>query len=175
MQAICINAGWQIGELWRVDADTKMLRWEAAWHVSSATAAAFVAAGRAASSSSGEVASRSWIADQFVWLTAIDTAPVFERAALAAAACYLRDAIALPVRAGTVLAILVFYHRHIASRDPDLRTTLESVSSQIGQFFERMRAEKQLRQYAQQLMDAQEQDARASPASCTTRSARPWR
>ncbi|GEM_PF-628439 len=157
LQAICINAGWQVGELWRVDSDLQTLIWESAWHVSSAAAKAFVEAGETMQLAEGEVTYRAWKADQFVWVTNIDQPTNSERAALAEAAG-LRDAIALPIRAGNVLAILAFYNTTISPRDPDLRTTLESISSQIGQFMERMRAEGQLRQYAQQLMDAQEQE-----------------
>lgn len=159
LQAICINTGWQIGELWKVDPDSQMLIWEAAWYASSSptAAAAFTNGAESCPRTGNEIVCQAWKADQFVWSTNIDLSPEFPRAALAEAVG-LHDAIALPVRAGNVLAILAFYSDRISSRDPDLRTTLESVASQIGQFLERMRAADQLRQYAQQLMHAQEQE-----------------
>ncbi len=41
LQAICEGIGSELGELWRVDATSNVLRWEGSWHVPSLEAREF--------------------------------------------------------------------------------------------------------------------------------------
>jgi hypothetical protein len=60
LQAICEELGWDIAELWHVDAASNVLRLDGAWHAPALDATQFAALGQAAAypGGSGKVAKR---------------------------------------------------------------------------------------------------------------------
>jgi PAS domain S-box-containing protein len=157
LQTICSGGEWDLGELWRVDADANLLRWEAAWHVPSLPAAAFVAASRTLTFPPGSgLPGQVWARGQPLRMLEVTADDTLLRTAQAGSAG-LHDAFAFPICSGsTVLGVLVFFSRAPRPPDPELLTMLANLGSQVGQFFERMQAAERLRQYAQRLVNVQE-------------------
>jgi PAS domain S-box-containing protein len=157
LEAICTGIGWDLGELWRVDSNANLLRWEGAWHVPALQAAPFVAASRAMSFPPGaDLPGQVWVTGQTHRLADIAVAEDAPRQSLASG-LGLNHCVAFPIRgSSTVLGVLLFWSREALSYDVDLLTTFADIGSQIGLFFDRMRAEERLRHYVARVVDAQE-------------------
>ena len=157
LEAICTSIGWDLGELWRVDSNANLLRWEGTWHLASLQAAAFVDASRTITFQPGsDLPGQVWATGRPLRLTDITSNDAFLRRSLAAS-MGLGHCVAFPIRGGrTVLGVLMFWSRESGPYDAELLTTLADLGSQIGLFFERMRAEERLRQYVRRVVDAQE-------------------
>jgi PAS domain S-box-containing protein len=157
LEAICLTIGWDLGELWRVDAHANRLHWEGAWHPPSLDAAAFVDASRTITFPPGsDLPGQVWASGQPLRLTDVPPDQDSPWRSLAAD-IGLRHGVAFPIRGGsTVLGVLMFWSRESHPYDTELLTTLTDLGNQIGLFFDRMRAEERLRQYVRRIVDAQE-------------------
>jgi signal transduction histidine kinase len=140
-----------------VESNANLLRWEGAWHAPSLQAAAFVDASRTTTFRPGsDLPGQVWATGRPLRLMDITSDDAFLRRPCAASAG-LHDALAFPIRGGgTVLGVLMFWSRESRPYDAELLTTLVDLGSQVGLFFERMRAEERLRQYVRRVVDAQE-------------------
>jgi PAS domain S-box-containing protein len=157
LEAICAGMGWDLGELWRVDSNANLLRWEGAWHMPALQAATFVDASRAMSFPPGaDLPGQVWAAGRPLGLADVAVAADAPRQSLASS-LGLKHCVAFPIRgSNTVLGVLLFWSREALSHDADLLTTITDLGSQIGLFFDRMRAEERLRHYVARVVDAQE-------------------
>ncbi|MDX6647568.1 MAG: hypothetical protein QOK40_3295 [Miltoncostaeaceae bacterium] len=136
--------GWDVGMLWSVDLRTRRLRCDDVWHDAGLADLDVGPPSRelplsAAAGLPGTV----WETGEPAWLddpSAGADAP--QRAA--AARLGLRSAIALPIRShGEVLAVIEFARRERWRPDGELIAMMATIGSQLGQFFERKRAERE--------------------------------
>jgi signal transduction histidine kinase/CheY-like chemotaxis protein len=151
LETICRGVGWELGEYWRVDAETNLLRWENDWRMPAFDGSAFVTTSHVATFARDvDLPGRVWASGRPEWVADID-ATTSARAALAIEAG-LHCAFAFPILGGAeVLGVMLFFCRAAQPHDPDLLITMADIGSQIGQFFERAQAEERLWQYTQRL------------------------
>ena len=138
--------GWQIGAMWTVDEEQKILKSLTYWKSFSVSAAKFETetAQRQFSFGAG-LPGRIWKTRKATWLEDVTIDDNFPRAP-AAAEAKLRSAFAFPVLAGDkFLGVIEFFSDKIRQPDEALLEMFRSVGSQIGQFMERSRAEEALR------------------------------
>lgn len=147
LQAVCENLGWEIGSLWRVDADAGLLRCAETWHAPTAQVAEFDKVTRASSFSPGVgLPGRVWSTARSVWIPDVTMDDNFPRAPSAAKEG-IHGALGFPILLGDeVLGILEFFSREIQKPDADLLLALSVIGSQIGQFMERKDAERAVKE-----------------------------
>jgi len=160
LRCICEGAGWEIGQLWRVDSPSNLLRWDGAWQEPAARAAAFEALSRGTSFAPGVgLPGRVWQAGQPAWIPDITQDNNFPRGPVASQHG-LRGAAAFPIRNGqAVTGVIEFFSRKVRLPDGDLLKLMDDLGSQIGQFVERRRAEEALQRSQEQLRQAQKMEA----------------
>ena len=150
LESICEGLGWQLGELWIVDADRQLLHWQGTWRGFEIDAAQLEEISRDTTFERGAgLPGRVWASRQPDWLSDVDrTGRCFLRSS-AAAAAGLRAAFAFPIQTGgTVLGVMAFFSRENREPDEDVSLMLEALGSQIGHFVERKRVEEKLVQLA---------------------------
>ena len=137
LRAICDAIGWEVGELWRVDAAADVLCCAATWHSSGIDAAAFNAAERRAVFERGcGLQGRVWASGEPAWITDLSNDSGVPGGA--AAPLGLRGALAFPIRTGEdVIGVMAFFRRHGQPPDGDLLRMLDALGRQIGGFVER--------------------------------------
>lgn len=155
LSAICAGGGWDAGALWTVGDRTDATRCVHAYATPAMDASRFVAATRAAEFGPGVgVAGRVVRRGAAVWIDDVSGDPTLPRAALAMQEG-LRAGAAFPIRgAGRVIGVLEFFGHALRERDDALLADLDVVSSQIGQFLERRRAEERLRASEARLLES---------------------
>ncbi|HEY1418117.1 MAG TPA: ATP-binding protein, partial [Myxococcaceae bacterium] len=152
LRAICQGLDWDVGGLWRLDADRKKLWVVDLWHSPTINAPRFVSATRTADFSRGSgLPGEVWASGAPVWLPDVVHSSSFVRAADAAAEG-LHSALGFPILlAGEVLGVVDLFSREIRPPDPEVLELLRNLGSQIGQFIERKRAEQALEDARTQL------------------------
>ena len=153
LRAVCEGLGWQVGNLWVVDrdgaadGDDPVLRLRQTWRTADAACPRFEAASRTTVFRRGEgLPGRVWEEGRPLTIQDVADDALFPRARLAAEEG-LHGAIAFPVVAkGEVAGVVEFFRREVRAADDDLLETFASVGTQVGQFFERRRAEEELRE-----------------------------
>jgi len=158
--ALCRALDCDAAEIWDVERDAAVARCVEAL-ARSADAEDFADGARGRTIGRGEgVAGRAWLGGKCVWARDIAADPASARAAAAG----FRSAVAVPLLHGEVLGMAVFYARQTWELDADLLDMLESVGSQVGQFIERRRAEREraelLELTARALRDAEASERR---------------
>jgi len=146
LRALCESLDWDLATLWRVDAESGMLRCTDLWSKAASAVAFFEKASRGVLLARGEgLPGRAWADRAPAWFVDLTDAAVFLRAA-AAAADGLRSAHAFPVLLGDeVLGVIELFARREREPDAELSDMMASLGRQVGQFVERRRAEEQLR------------------------------
>jgi PAS domain S-box-containing protein len=146
LRAICDAIGWEVGELWRVDAAAEVLRCEATWHSSVIDGAAFDAVSRTTTFARGSgLQGGVWASGEPAWIAEPADAADVPRSA--AARLGLRGAVAFPVRTGeTVIGVMAFFRPDGQPPDGDLLQMLDALGRQIGGFVERHEAAAALRE-----------------------------
>jgi len=147
LEAISTSIGWELAELWNVDAEGQVLRWAGAWHISGLEVGEFEAISREMTLAPGaDVPGCAWSTGEPVWLTDA-LAAMHPARASALEPLGLRAALGCPVRGTTgVIAVLTFFSRSPRPRDDDLDAVMDDVSGRIGQLIERQRALEALEQ-----------------------------
>ena len=145
LEGVCTALGWQLAEVWRVDADADLLRWSRSWHDPAQDFSEFVATAPAMTFARGEgLVGRAWERSAPVWMTDVTTDPAFRRWAIAARQG-LHGAFAFPIRAlRGITGVLVFYSRRASPPDESLLQVVDDLGLQIGQFIERKQTEEAL-------------------------------
>jgi signal transduction histidine kinase len=145
LQAICEGAGAELGELWRVDPESNLLRWAGAWHTPSLDVGEFEAI-RQDTTFSPETGlpGHVWASGRPEWLDDLCRNRFIRAAAVAKPS--LRQAFAFPVRCGSaVTGVMAFYSRSVMQHDDEMLQMLDVLGSQIGNFIEHKRAEDEIR------------------------------
>jgi GAF domain-containing protein len=143
LQIVCESLTWAWGALWVVAPRGDVLICIETWHSAAARFPQFEAACRQRTFARGVgLPGRVWADARPAWIPDIVRDLNFPRAPIAAGEG-LHAAFGFPILlGGEVLGAMEFFSREIAQPDADLLQMLGSIGSQIGQFLERRRAEK---------------------------------
>jgi PAS domain S-box-containing protein len=145
LQAVCEDLNWDVGMLWRPDRTTGVLRCVHVWHRAMLTVLDFVAASRDTVFAPGEaLPGQVWASRVPIAIPDVAKEAGILRGPIAAREG-LHGGVAFPILlAGEVLGVLEFFGRDVVDHGEDLLRTLGAIGSQIGQFIERKRAERDL-------------------------------
>lgn len=145
LETVCEGLGWQVGVLWSVDHQERVLRCIDIWHSPSIDTTDFEAACATTPFVEGVgLPGRIWETGKPVWISNLKKDRNFPRA-LAAEHSGLRAGFGFPILLGNeVLGVIEFFSQEIRQPDRELLEMIASVGSQIGQFQERKRAEEKL-------------------------------
>jgi two-component system cell cycle sensor histidine kinase/response regulator CckA len=143
--AICECLGWELGELWRVDADANVLRWVGSWHAPALDGAAFTALSREMTfGPDSGIPGRVWASGRALWMSDVTEETCFVRAAEASRAG-LRAACGFPVAGREGLgAVAVFFSRVVRQPDPELLDLVGDVASRVGLYIDYQRTREDL-------------------------------
>lgn len=147
LQTICDSLEWEMGALWYVDPEAHILRYGESWQRPGVELAEFAAVSRSHTFGPGiGLPGRVWGSGEPAWIVDVTQDANFPRAPMAATAG-LHSAFAFPLRFGTdVLGVIEFFSRERRAPDDELLQMVATVGGQLGQFLERTRAEKALRE-----------------------------
>ena len=159
MQAICESEGWQIGAIWHVDRDARVLRCAEVWHRPGNGLEALAESTRSLSFAMGAgLPGRVWALGRPLVID-IETDTNYTRKP-AAVAAGLRSAMAFPILlAGEVTGVIDFLGRDMPAADDKLLDMFSAIGQQLGAFFERKRVEREWQGLEAQLRQAHKMDA----------------
>jgi len=143
--AVGEGLGWDLGELWAVAPEGDRLHCLGVWRSPDHPAGEFEAATRR-STFPREVGlpGRVWSGGGPCWIPDVTADPNFPRASMAAEEG-LHGAFGCPISlGGEVLGAVAFYSGEVRQPDADTLEMMATVGGQIGQFFDRKRAERAL-------------------------------
>lgn len=145
LETVCEGLGWQVGVLWSVDHQEKVLRCVDIWHTPAIDATEFERACVTTTFVKGlGLPGRIWESGKPVWIPNLRKDRNFPRAAFAERSG-LRAGFGFPILLGNeVLGVIEFFSQEIRQPDRELIEMIGSVGSQIGQFQERKHAEEKL-------------------------------
>ena len=154
LKAIGDSLDWELGILWGVDEQKRLLRVVDLWHAQRLHATEFVAESSQRTFASGiGLPGRVWASGAPASITDVATAPNFPRAPVAAQVG-LHGAFAFPIRIGErVYGVIEFYSREVREPDRDLLNMMGDIGIKIGQFVERKQTEEALRQTEAKLIE----------------------
>ena len=164
LQALCEALDLEAGVFWHAEPGETELRCIAIRCPANALASAFEGETRRAVLRPGEeLPGRAWSEGQPLWIADLSSDAQSPRDS-AGVAAGLRSAFAFPICvADTVIAVIEFFSRDLRARDETLLTMLNAAGSQIGQFVERRRTQREIKEYAASLEEARrEQEGNAS-------------
>ncbi len=146
LQNICEGFGWEIGELWQVDSNSKAMKLKNIWHVPSMELSGFAEFSREFTFSIGTgLPGRVWAIGQPVWITDVITDINFHRATMALK-LGIHGAMAFPIIKGNeVIGAMVFFTRNVLHPDDNLSNVMADMGRRIGAFIDRRAAEGLLR------------------------------
>ncbi len=144
LQYICEAVGWEVGELWYVNADSNTLHIEGSWHVPSYEVEEFEKASRKTILFPGiDLVGRVLSSNQPAWIDNVVADKNFPRAPIAERVG-LHGAFAFPIRVNDNIAcVMAFYNREIVQLDDELLQLFEALGKQVGDFIKRTRAEEE--------------------------------
>jgi PAS domain S-box-containing protein len=144
LQYVCEALGWELGELWCVNADSNTLHVEGSWRLPSYEAEEFERAGRKTVLFPGiDLVGRVLSSGQPAWISNVVNDSNFPRAPIAARVG-LHGAFAFPVRVGEATnCVMAFYNREIVQPDDEMLQMFDALGSQVGDFIKRTQAEEQ--------------------------------
>jgi PAS domain S-box-containing protein len=144
LQYVCEALDWELGELWRVNAESNTLHLEGSWHVPAYEVEEFEKAGRKTILFPGiDLVGRVLAAGQPVWVDNVVEDENFPRAPIAERVG-LHGAFAFPIRVGDdVSCVMAFYNREIVQPDDEILQMFDALGRQVGDFIKRTRAEEE--------------------------------
>jgi PAS domain S-box-containing protein len=143
LEAIGEALGWEAGGLWRVANDR--LRCAEVWCSPAVDDAAFRTFTQTDFTTGAGLPGQVWVHAAPAWVPDVLAHPGFARPG-EAVRTGLRSAFAFPVLNGTeVVGVLEFFSREVRPADQQVLATMTDIGRQIGQFWERKRAEEELR------------------------------
>jgi PAS domain S-box-containing protein len=139
LEAVCGTLGWEVGNLWQVDHDRRVLVHVDSWQRDGSTEE-FVTASAVRRFQSGiGLPGRVWASAQPVWIHDVVVDSNFPRLPIAARVG-LHAGFGFPILSGsTVLGVLEFFTRVPRPVDSSLLALMSAAGSQIGQFIDRSR------------------------------------
>jgi diguanylate cyclase (GGDEF)-like protein/PAS domain S-box-containing protein len=142
LQTLCEGLAWDLGELWWVDADARVLRPEARWPAPEFTKRDEASRPDQAIARGEDLPGQVWESGRYVWLDAAAGTLGRTRAAVAG----LQAALAWPLRIDKdVAGVLALYSREPRALRQETIDIVSDISSRIGQFMERERTLEGLR------------------------------
>ena len=144
LQYVCEAVGWELGELWVVNAESNTLHIEGSWHVPAYEVEEFEKAGRKTILFPGiDLVGRVLSKGEAVWIDNVVDDSNFPRAPIAERVG-LHGAFAFPVRvAEQINCVMAFYNREVVQPDDDLLQMFDALGRQVGDFIKRTRAEEE--------------------------------
>ncbi len=155
LKGVCETADWDLGAIWMVDREKKVLRCQAIWHPPAIDAAEFVAITSKSTFASGiGLPGRVWSSGRPAWIADVLKDANFPRSR-AAHAVGLRAAFCFPiVIMDMVYGVMEFFSRELRQPDDAILQTMSDMGIKIGQFIERRQADAQRKQLVEELQDA---------------------
>ncbi len=147
LQCKCELFDWDFGDVWAFGAkDGTVLRPLTFWHAPSLNAADFVIATQQAIFSKGEgLPGRVWESKQATWIEDLRIDTNFRRGE-EARKCDLNSAFGFPIQfQNEFYGVMEFFCREIRKPDQGLLEMMESLGTQLGQFFQRKASEQVMR------------------------------
>jgi PAS domain S-box-containing protein len=140
------NLGWQVGELWAVEDVGRGLRRVDVWHAVEYERIDFLEGRRDVRITSDDgLPGRVWQRRLPVWIPDLAEEPSATMASFAAESG-LHGALAVPLRNGPeVIGVMAFFSLELKQANDDHLRMLSALGGQIGQFMERKRIERGLR------------------------------
>ncbi|MBA3483977.1 MAG: PAS domain S-box protein, partial [Pirellulales bacterium] len=147
LEVLCQYLGWDLGNVWWVDAEVQLLRFKETWHRDGLSFQAFDQATATRDFAIGVgLPGRVWATAEPYWLNNVVDDESFPRAS-AASRDGLHLASAFPIiLSQDVIGVLEFFSREVRDVDEDLVETMAAIGRQVGQFVERSSAEERLRE-----------------------------
>jgi PAS domain S-box-containing protein len=144
LQYICEAVGWELGELWVVNAESNTLHIEGSWHLPTYEVEEFEKAGRKTILFPGiELVGRVLSSSQPAWIDNVVDDKNFPRAPIAERVG-LHGAFAFPIRVGELVAcVIAFYNREVVQPDDEMLQMFDALGRQVGDFIKRTRAEEE--------------------------------
>jgi len=152
LQSICEHVGWEMGEVWLVDAGSPALRLGGLWHVPFLNFREFIEFSRKTVFERGVgLPGRVWANGRPAWISDVTADQNFPRTA-AAVKAGLHAGFAFPIRSeGAVTGVMAFFSRSVQTPDDDLLKMFVALGSQIGDFFTRKKGEEAQVHYSSEL------------------------
>ena len=147
LEAISNGLHWDIGEIWHVDNEANVLRWDGMWHQPDFDPGAFAEESeKLALAIADGLPGRIWATGRAEWLSDLNAGPGLSRDSITAR-LGLQSAVAFPLLSdGAVIGVMAFFSRHPCKPETDVLEMLEVLGRQIGDFITRRRAEARLQQ-----------------------------
>jgi PAS domain S-box-containing protein len=144
LQYVCEAVGWELGELWVVNADSNTLHIEGSWHVPTYEVEEFEKAGRKTILFPGiDLVGRVLANGEPAWVDNVVEDKNFPRAPIAERVG-LHGAFAFPIRVGDhVQCVMAFYNREVVQPDDEMLQMFDALGRQVGDFIKRTRAEEE--------------------------------
>src|SRR5437899_1134690 len=144
LQYICEAVGFELGELWCVNAESNTLHIEGSWHQPAYEVEEFEKAGRKTILFPGiDLVGRVLQSGQPEWVDNVVQDANFPRAPIAERVG-LHSAFASPVPvADHISCVMAFYNRQIVQPDDELLQMFDAVGHQVGDFIKRTKAEEE--------------------------------
>jgi PAS domain S-box-containing protein len=142
LPAICEHLDWEVGAVWVVDRNAKVLRCIQTGHKPGIQVAAFEEDTRHRTFAPGVgIPGRVWASKQLVWVPNVTEEVNLPRAPLAAGLS-LHGAVGFPIHQGNeCIGVIEFFGRDIRQPDKNLIDMMTSLGLQLSQFIERKQAE----------------------------------
>jgi PAS domain S-box-containing protein len=141
IQRICATFGWQVGAMWRLNAEADRLVCLQVWPSQGARSKFELACYQMQFERGIGLPGRVWASSRPAWIPDVTRDDNFPRAARAAAED-LHTAFAFPILSGEkLLGVMEFFSPDIRDLDDAMLSTFSGIGSQIGQFIERKQAE----------------------------------
>ena len=144
LQYVCEAVGWELGELWCVNAESNTLHVEGSWHLPAYEVEEFEKAGRKTILFPGiDLVGRVLSSGEPAWIDNVVDDKNFPRATIAERVG-LHGAFAFPIRiAEHVSCVMAFYNREVVQPDDEMLQMFDALGRQVGDFIKRTRAEEE--------------------------------
>jgi PAS domain S-box-containing protein len=154
LHAVCEAMGWAFAAFWRVESRWQVLRCLSTWRDPGSKVDEFENATKRRTFSPGVgLPGTAWATRQPFWISDTPSNANFPRAPIAEREG-LKTGVAFPVIVDSeVIAVLEFFAHEKQDSDPELLDMLASMGGQIGQFFDRTRAEETLDRFFTMSLD----------------------
>src|SRR3989475_4033508 len=146
LQTVCELLQWDLGALWRLDREARLLRCVEGWHKENVKGPQCEAVNRESTLMLGiGLPGRVWSRHEPAYIPDVVHDTNFPHASVAASEG-LHAAFAFPILlGGDVLGVMEFFSHDIRQPEQELLNMMATLGSQIGQFIERKRAEEAFR------------------------------
>lgn len=147
LEAICKSGGWEVGALWNVDPEVKVLRCVEVWHRPGFESTQFESMSREQVFVPGVgLPGRVMQSGEASWISDLTRDPNFPRLVTAANEG-LKSAFGFPILLESqVIGVMEFFSSELREPDAEQIKMLSTIGSHIGQLIERKRAEEALRE-----------------------------